>query len=206
MILKLINHNEEYAVREITASFFPKIKFEFSQNTSDDDYVVSEYINVINNKPDVRLCLATGINNYEKVMGMLKEKGITPGKNIEIKKYIDNMNQVMNAADILICRSGAITLSEICALGKPSVLIPSPYVTNNHQEYNAKALSDNGAAIMISERDLNVSTLSEQIDRLLSDEQLYNNMSINAKKMSTVTATDIIYNKLKELASAKQHN
>ena len=162
--------------------------------------VVSEYISVINNNPKIRLCLATGINNYDYVLEYLKIKGIVPGKNIEIKKYIDNMDMVMNAADVVICRSGAITLSELCALGKPSILIPSPHVTNNHQEYNAKALSDNGAAIMISEKDFDAQRLCTEIESILSDESAHTKMSICAKKLSSIDATEIIYRKLKEIS------
>ena len=161
--------------------------------------VITNYIKLINNKPGIKLCFATGINNYDEVVCELKRQGITPGKNIEIRKYIDNMNVVMIAADIVICRSGAITLSELCVLGKPSILIPSPNVTNNHQEYNALALQNVGAAVMISEKEFDAQTLNIQINNILSDKKVYTDMSICAKKLSSADATEIIYNKLKEI-------
>ena len=101
------------------------------------------------------------MGNYDAVVNAVKAVGIVPGSNIEIKKYIDNMDVVMNAADVVICRSGAITLSELCTLGKTSILIPSPNVTNNHQEYNARALESIGAAVKISETDFNVQRLEK---------------------------------------------
>ena len=73
--------------------------------------------------------------------------------NINVVSYIHNMDEVLSASDLVICRSGAITVSELSALGKPAILVPSPNVTNNHQEYNARALSDSGAAITILEKD-----------------------------------------------------
>ena len=161
--------------------------------------VITDYIKIINNKPDIRLCFATGINNYDGVVGELKRQGITIGANIEIRKYIDNMNVVMNAADLVICRSGAITLSELCVLGKPSILVPSPNVTNNHQEYNALALQRGGAAVMIAEREFDAQVLNLQINKILSDQNAYTDMSICAKKLSSADATQIIYNKLKQI-------
>ncbi len=161
--------------------------------------VITDYIKLINNKKGIKLCFATGINNYDDVVNELKHQGITPGDNIEIRKYIDNMNVVMNAADIVICRSGAITLSELCVLGKPSILVPSPNVTNNHQHYNALALESIGAAVMISENEFDAQTLNLQINNILSNKDVYTNMSICAKKLSSADATQIIYNKLKEI-------
>lgn len=162
--------------------------------------VLIDYIGTINGKPGVRLCFGTGVGNYDGVIKELSDRGIKLCENIQILKYINNMDVVMNAADMVIARSGAITLSELSVLGKPSVLIPSPNVTNNHQEYNARALADNSAAIMILEKDFTVDTLADAVQKITGDEKVYYKMQESAKKIGTADATDIIYRQLLKIA------
>lgn len=162
--------------------------------------VITEYIGHINNRSDIRLCFATGMNNYDGVMSQLREAGIEPGKNVDVCRYIDNMDVIMNAADLVIARSGAITLSELCVIGKPSILVPSPYVTNNHQEYNARALADRGAAKMISEQDFDIHSLIEASEAILSDPTASEDMSRKALAIGKPDATEIIYRSLVDLA------
>ena len=161
--------------------------------------VALEYLKTIVDKEGVRVIFATGQRNYDEVKKEADDLGISKSKNIEIKPYIHNMDEVMNAADILVCRSGAITVSEICAIGKNSILVPSPNVTNNHQEYNARALSDKGAAVTVLEKDFDASVLKENIERIITDENLSRKMSEIAIGISSVNALEIIYNKVKEL-------
>ena len=151
------------------------------------------------NSTNIRICWATGEREYGRVMELLKSSHITLDNNIEILPYIHNMETVMNAADVVVSRSGAITLSELCVLGKPSILVPSPNVTNNHQEYNARALADNRAAHMILEKDFNINTLYNSLMTILSNKTLYSSMSENAKKMGTQNATELIYKELVKL-------
>ncbi|MBQ7901295.1 MAG: undecaprenyldiphospho-muramoylpentapeptide beta-N-acetylglucosaminyltransferase [Clostridia bacterium] len=158
--------------------------------------VIMQYIQHINNNPEIKLCFATGVNNYDGVIEELKQKGITPGDNICIRKYIDNMDVVMNAADVVIARSGAITLSELCVLGKPSILVPSPNVTNNHQEYNARALHDKNASAMILEKDFDIHTLVTNIDNILYGKGVSETMASNALALGNPDATELIYNQL----------
>jgi len=94
----------------------------------------------------------------------------------------------------VVCRSGAITLAELCALKRPAVLIPSPNVTNNHQEYNARALSDNGAAITICEKDFNIESLTKAIYSVVYDENKSCEMSESSGRLAITDATDKIYN------------
>ena len=161
--------------------------------------VITDYIEKINGREGIRLCFATGLNNYDAVADELKSRGIKLKDNIQIVKYIDNMDVVMNAADLVIARSGAITISELCVLGKPSVLVPSPNVTNNHQEFNARALSETDAAFMILEKDFNVSSLESAVDKIINDTRLCGKMQSNAKKLGTANATELIYNELLKL-------
>lgn len=114
---------------------------------------------------DMKLVLATGEVNYDKTIERIKDTPAYRNGQIIVKPYIHNMSEVLTDCSLFIGRSGASTLAEITALGKPSVLIPSPYVTNNHQEANAASLVQVGAAVMVLERDVNtvkiLSVLSE---------------------------------------------
>ncbi len=136
---------------------------------------------------------ATGKREYPRVIAEFEKRNVKITENIKILEYIDNMDVVMNAADLVVCRSGAITLAELCALKRPSVLIPSPNVTNNHQEYNARALSDNGAAITICEKDFNIETLTKAVYSVVYDENKADLMSQKAEKLAITDATEKIY-------------
>jgi UDP-N-acetylglucosamine--N-acetylmuramyl-(pentapeptide) pyrophosphoryl-undecaprenol N-acetylglucosamine transferase len=89
-------------------------------------------------------------------------------KNVKLVPYLNDMLGVMKSTDLIISRAGASTISEITALGLPSILIPSPYVTHNHQEENAKVLENNGASVIIKENDLSAKVLLEKIDNILN--------------------------------------
>lgn len=132
---------------------------------------------------------------------LLREKGTDPDKctNLDIREYINNMDLCLAAADVVVCRCGAITLSEIQIMGKPSVLIPSPNVAENHQFHNAMALVERSAASVIEEKDMTEEKLTEEIDRLLSDKELLRKYSENAKKMAIDDANERIYKVIKEV-------
>ena len=118
--------------------------------------------------------------DYKYVLEKLGEKA--DHKNIHVYEYIFNMAEIMAAADLIISRSGAGALTEIAALGKPSVLIPSPNVAENHQFFNAKTFSDNGAAILVEEKDLDGDKLYDLVCELCSD-------SLKLKEMGTAAKT-----------------
>ncbi len=117
---------------------------------------------------------------------------------IRVVEYID-IPKCLPAADLVVCRSGASTLSELQALGKPSILIPSPYVTENHQYHNAMALVNNGAAEILEEKDLNPDVLTERVNALLADKSKLAEIGENAKKMAVIDATKRIYDTLCEI-------
>lgn len=137
---------------------------------------------------------------------MLRDKGadLENAKNLDIREYINDMPVCLAAADVVIARAGAITLSEIQVMGKPSILIPSPNVAENHQFHNAMSLVDKGAAVMIEEKDLTPEKLTEEIDKLASDPERLAQYSANAKKMAISDASKRIYSIIIEvLATAK---
>ena len=131
---------------------------------------------------------------------LVKEKGteISKCRNLDIREYIDNMATCLAAADVVISRAGAITLSEIQAQGKAAVLIPSPNVAENHQYHNAMALVNKKAAEIIEEADLTPSLLIEKVDKLLESRETLERYSRNAREMAIVDANERIYNVIKE--------
>lgn len=133
---------------------------------------------------------ATGQYGIKWMPKLLKSKGIDleKEKNITLREYIDDMDRCMSAADLVICRAGASTLSELQAMGKPSILIPSPNVAENHQYHNAMALVRKGAAIIIEEKDLTGELLAEKIEELLSDKNKLLKIGENARKMAILDA------------------
>ena len=143
---------------------------------------------------DFTLLFGTGDRNYQKVMAQLEEAGVTLNDNIKVVPYINNMSSVMAAADVVVARSGAITVSEICALGKPSVLIPSPNVVRNHQEQNARELEKQNAAAVITEDILTDELLYNKICEMTSDKASLSAMSKNAKRIAKTNALEEIYN------------
>ena len=117
--------------------------------------------------------------------------------NVKVVPYIDNMVGIMKNTDVMVTRAGASTLSEILALNIPSILVPSPYVPNNHQYINALDLVNASAALMIEEKNLNKDTLIDGIDKLIDDEKLKDKMKANLSKMAIKDSSDIIYKELK---------
>jgi UDP-N-acetylglucosamine--N-acetylmuramyl-(pentapeptide) pyrophosphoryl-undecaprenol N-acetylglucosamine transferase len=125
-------------------------------------------------------------------------------KNVVIKPFIHNMPEVLSGIDLVVSRAGATTLAEITSLGIPSILVPSPYVTNNHQEKNARSLSDHGAAELLLEKDLNNKSLIQQIDKILLDNEYLKTMKIKAKKLGVPDSADRLYKLMKQLIQEKQ--
>ena len=138
--------------------------------------------------------------NYERTKQQLKEQGIHPdGVHIRVREYIDDMPRCMAAADVVVSRCGAMTLAELPAMAKPSILIPSPYVAENHQFYNAKVLADHGAAVVIEEKDLTGDRLWDTIKETAADPQRLTAMSRAAASLSVNDACDRIWAVIAEL-------
>ncbi len=124
-------------------------------------------------------------------------------KNIEIREYISDMDRCMAAADVIVCRAGASTLSEIEALKKASVLIPSPNVAENHQYHNAMALVNNSAAMIIEEKELSGDRLALAVDSLLKDDEKRRQIGENAGKMAVTDSKERIAQIVVSLAEKK---
>jgi len=145
---------------------------------------------------------ATGEAQFEKILKQLE--GIR-SEHTEIVPYIYDMANVLSSADLVVSRAGAITISELTAQGIPSIMIPSPHVTANHQEHNARALEEQGAAVVILEKDLNGEILHMQIMDLLRNREQLNKMARNSKKMGLTNATEKIYTIILETMEKKKN-
>ncbi|MDN6195260.1 MAG: undecaprenyldiphospho-muramoylpentapeptide beta-N-acetylglucosaminyltransferase [Atopostipes suicloacalis] len=140
---------------------------------------------------DYQLIFATGEKHYDKVVKQLDAiSPLSENKNIVVKAYIDNIIELMQYSTLLISRSGATTLAEITALGLASILIPSPYVTDDHQTKNAMSLVNNEAAILLEEKNLIGQALMVHLDELLSNQEKLNQMANASKEMAEPFATD----------------
>lgn len=129
--------------------------------------------------------LGTGQRYFDAVSSALTNKN----EAFRILPYIDNMDTVMAAADLVIGRAGALTVSELCAMGKPAILIPSPNVAHDHQTYNAKSVEAAGGAMMIADNKLNGEHLIAAITKLLETPETLINMAENAKKIGITDGT-----------------
>lgn len=118
---------------------------------------------------------------------------------MKIVPYIYNMEEVMNIADVIIGRGGAMTVTEISNLGKPSILVPLPNVSHNHQLYNAKVLEKVKAARIILNEELTGKKLNEVIEEIIEKQSEMKKMGENALKISTHQVEDKIYQEIKKL-------
>ena len=142
--------------------------------------------------------MITGEVHYDKINNQITnlEKSLP---NVSAFPYIKDMPQLFQNVDLVVCRSGATTLTELTALGLASILIPSPYVTNNHQEANARSLVDQGAASMILEKELNAQTMLAEIDHILLDSHKKEAMATSAKKMGITDASSRLTSMIHEM-------
>lgn len=150
------------------------------------------------NNPQVYFVHATGSRAYPEVNKRFAELGLDKLKNVKLCEYIYDMPMQMAGADIVISRSGASTMSELAALGKPSILVPSPNVTNNQQYKNAKVFADEGGAMIIEDAEFSGATLSKALEKLLCDDCELENMARRAKSFSVENTAEIIYKTVKE--------
>lgn len=142
---------------------------------------------------DYEVLYVTGKKSYEE----FKKNKFS--KNVFIEPYIENLSGLMKDADVIVSRAGASSISEIIALKKLAILIPSPYVANNHQYYNALSCAKNKASIMIEEKNLTTEIIKKQIRTLLDDLELQINMTLNLSKMQKNNSSTIIYETIKDM-------
>lgn len=142
--------------------------------------------------------LGTGSYYYDAVLSELEDKGITPTKKINILKYIHDMGEVLNAADLIVSRSGALTVAEVTACGIPAIFVPFPEATENHQFYNALSVATAGGAIIIEEKDLDREKMNRKIDELREDPAALARMREKCASCGTLDAAKRICDEIEE--------
>jgi len=150
---------------------------------------------------DYQIMWATGPKQYDLMKELFENENLNINniKNMKIVPYIYNMEEIMNISDVIVARSGAMTITEISNLGKPSILIPLPNVSNDHQLYNAKVLEKINAAKIILNKDLTADKLDLEIKNIVLYPQVMQKMGINAEKIATSNVEDKIYAEIKKL-------
>ena len=162
--------------------------------------IVTDMLPLMAGQRDFRLLHAVGSRYLESVNKKLSLGRIDPGAaNAELREYIYDMPRVMAAADLILCRSGASTLAELSYMGKPVLIVPSPNVTNNHQEKNARVLERAGGARVLLEGEFDAASLLNEVRSLLADPDKLKEMGRAMSALSVSDATDKICDKILEL-------
>lgn len=156
-------------------------------------------IKIINEKlnKNYQIMWAPGPIQYDVVKKEINN--ISKLQDVKIVPYIYNMEEVMNACDLIISRSGAMTITEISIVGKPAIFVPLPNVSNNHQEYNAKVLENVGAAKILLNKDLKQERLNALVEEIVLNPKLMKEMGDNARKIAITNVEDKIYEEIKKI-------
>ena len=160
-------------------------------------------LGILKNKlnKDYQIIWATGPKQYDRIKEILEENNVYINhlENAKIVPYIYNMEEMMNVSDLIVARSGAMTITEISNLGKASILIPLPNVSGDHQLHNAKVLENIGAARIILNNELNYENLNSNIEEIILNKNTIETMSKNALKVSTSNVEDKIFTEIKKI-------
>ncbi len=198
---EIISANREFARAEMKLDSRPLI---LSMGGSLGAKAINEAVKyLILNRYEKKDCYylhATGKAGAAMIDEIGRDVDLGANPQIMLREYINDMERCLAAADLVICRAGASSLSEIQALGKPSILIPYPYAAENHQYYNAKTMSDRDAAILIEEKDFTGERLLSEVEKLLASPERLKEMGENAKKMAILDASQRITECICEIA------
>ena len=148
---------------------------------------------------EYQIIWAIGKNQYDEIKKQFSYRKIDIDniKYVKALRYIYNMEEVMNTADLIVSRSGAMTITEIEKVGKPAIFVPFPYAAENHQEYNARAIERVGAAKVILDKDLNANVLDNTIKEIINDDELLKQMGKRSLILSINDVEDRIYAEIK---------
>ena len=164
-----------------------------------NEIVFSYMKNYAKNKEKVVCHLATGRIYYKEFSEMYREAGLEDCKNLSMMEYIHDMHVRMSAADLIICRAGAMTISELAMMKKASVIIPSPNVVDNHQYKNAKVLADHDATVLIEEKDLTYNSFADAVNSLVENKDKREELSKNIVQFANTDANKLIYDEIIKL-------
>ena len=175
-----------------------------SQGAKRINDAIIEIIKEKTNK-NYQIMWATGPKQYDIIKEELDNNNININhiENMKIVPYIYNMEEIMNVSDVIVARSGAMTITEIANIGKPAILIPLPNVSHDHQLYNAKVLEKINAAKIILDNTLNGKILNETIEEIIKDKEKMKKMGKQALTVGTSDVEEKIYTEVKKLVKKK---
>ncbi len=152
---------------------------------------------------NVHIVHVTGDETFEEYKRSLKEEGLDTDKykNINILSYTNDMPLLLNAADLVICRSGATTIAEVNYVGVAAIYIPYPYAANDHQMKNAISTRDKGASVVIKNDELSGKILATAVESLLKDDKLLSKMALKSRSMGIRNSTQLLCDEIEEILS-----
>ncbi len=177
---------------------FVLLAFGGSQGAGRINKAMISAIRRYNGQEGMRICLGAGSYYHAAILESFREEGLVLAGNISIMEYIDDMASYLAAADLVVSRSGALTVAETTVSGTPAVFIPSPMVTGNHQYYNALAVAEAGGAIIIEEKELEDERLIERIEELKADPETLREMAAKSRACAPVKASKMICDSILE--------
>ncbi len=168
-----------------------------------NDAMVKLIVNKLNK--NYQIIWAAGQGQYENVKEELKKNGMDIDRlnNVKVLPYIYNMDEIMGISDLVVARSGAMTLTELALLGKPAVFIPLPSSSANRQEENSRVFEKNGAARVILNNELNENNLNENINNIIENSETLKSMGEAARKMAVYDVEDRIWKEITKLTKNK---
>jgi UDP-N-acetylglucosamine--N-acetylmuramyl-(pentapeptide) pyrophosphoryl-undecaprenol N-acetylglucosamine transferase len=155
-------------------------------------------------RPNTRFVLSAGTRNIDSARALCHEYELDRCPNVTVEDYIYDMPTQVAAADVIISRAGAMSLSEVARMGKACVIIPSPYVADNHQLRNATAMADRQAALLVEEKDFSGGALPRAVNALLDDADLRRTLEKNIRSFANADANRLIYERVVEAVEAYQ--
>jgi len=196
---EIISGNKEEGLKKFDLNPDKKTVFILggSQGSRKLNQALREGISYLEQPGDIQLLWQTGSKDFEEIRDSMKGANVAS----TVLPFIQDMSLAYAVADLLVCRSGALTLAEVTACGKPSILIPYPFATADHQRYNAMSLKEKGAAEVILEKEIKGENLAILIVGLLKDENRLKEMSKNAKMLAKPMAASQIVDEMEELLS-----
>ncbi|MFZ5899364.1 MAG: undecaprenyldiphospho-muramoylpentapeptide beta-N-acetylglucosaminyltransferase [Bacillota bacterium] len=201
---EILQANREEARRRLgLGDLFTVVSFGGSQGARTLNNAFLEVLPLL--VPDGRFCFfhATGTAGYEDFLAGLKSRGFNPqeARQVTVAPYFYNIPELLAAADLIVCRAGASTLAEITVLGLPSILIPYPFATGNHQEYNARVLADRGAALLIKDSEVTGLKIAELVKSLESNPAKLQSMRMASRQLGKRRALENLLDAVDSIAS-----
>ncbi len=158
-----------------------------------------EMIGQINDPDRWKIIHQTGEKDYKEVM----EGYIEADWQADVRPFIFDMAAAYSGADLIICRAGATTVTELAAAGKPAILIPYPFAADDHQRVNAESLVKAGGAVMLLEKELTGERLATEVERLIGDREMLKKMGDSARKLARLDAAKVVVDGLYEMTGEK---